>query len=859
MTTEVIEKEFQKVFQELQQFIQQTENSSSELHKLQELWRKCRDNESRLSTRCRDLQTQVAAMKARSLATAAKSKEDKATIASSKKELENAWRIVDEAQEKEQKSREVIQNLQQEVDHLSRTVEHSISLSLTRDRLADLQKDKDNLTEERERLLLDTTELKENLEKCNNKIGTLSAEKDLIQSKLSEAILDSQNKDANLQREIRTRETIEINLRQLQADANDKEIEIQSIRQQNEDMKIQLHILESNSTITKIALDATKKDLENIKKQCEKLQQENDVYHRQIIKQNEESHKAANDIKLKDESSAKLNSSYLKLMKQKDSLYVQIQKQDEQNSLLGKHSSELKTKILELEKERAECVKKIRQDEKVIDGLVREKSAIRQNITKLTESNDKLSKTADLQIQLEKRQNLELNECRSNLEKHQRLIKESIIQHEKLNNEIRELQKKNQILHNEFKSQESIVLDWQRKYTTLQATIRQLETELEILNSKHQSNLRTMAADKEDLSEAQQKIKELDQEKEFLKEDIQSKELLMFQQQQHRQQMEKDVDTLTVKLQHTKAAATKWKSLYVAREADAKASSNAISILGRRNSQQKQEMEKVCRARQKGESLLTKKDNENSSLLRNAMLQQRLSQKYESQNQILVEDIRILKLEIKRLKDENNFLRNSITTFKSLQKEVSRLEKDLMAEKLKNKGLELELENTHNIHRWRTLKGNDPDVYELIQKNRIIQKRLIFKTEQINYKESDDTSKSESESDVKLSKKTRHSERELNMEVKIRRQTDKIKSLKSEEEVHLARIDHLKQEADKMKTELRQAKMQILYLRKSKSLQDIVSASTTTKSTQLAKSAIVISTKMRSLGSGFRIVTSTSA
>lgn len=48
--------------------------------------------------------------------------------------MENAWKMVDEAHDKEQKSRETIQNLQQEVEQLGRIVEHSASLALTQER-----------------------------------------------------------------------------------------------------------------------------------------------------------------------------------------------------------------------------------------------------------------------------------------------------------------------------------------------------------------------------------------------------------------------------------------------------------------------------------------------------------------------------------------------------------------------------------------------------------------------------------------------------------------------------------------------------------------------------------------------------
>lgn len=40
-----------------------------------------------------------------------------------------------------------------------------------------------------------------------------------------------------------------------------------------------------------------------------------------------------------------------------------------------------------------------------------------------------------------------------------------------------------------------------------------------------------------------------------------------------------------------------------------------------------------------------------------------------------------------------------------------------------------------NVHRCRNLEGTDPDVYEMNEKIKTLQKRLIFKTEQVVEKE----------------------------------------------------------------------------------------------------------------------------
>merc|ERR1712190_422657 len=66
-----------------------------------------------------------------------------------------------------------------------------------------------------------------------------------------------------------------------------------------------------------------------------------------------------------------------------------------------------------------------------------------------------------------------------------------------------------------------------------------------------------------------------------------------------------------------------------------------------------------------------------------------------------------------------------------LKKEVYHLQRELLQERTKVKALSEELENPMNVHRWRKLEGSDPAMYELIQKVRALQKRLIQKTEEV--------------------------------------------------------------------------------------------------------------------------------
>ena len=128
---------------------------------------------------------------------------------------------------------------------------------------------------------------------------------------------------------------------------------------------------------------------------------------------------------------------------------------------------------------------------------------------------------------------------------------------------------------------------------------------------------------------------------------------------------------------------------------------------------------------------LSKSKVETESAIRRAAIQDKVLSRGESKYGERVEDIRILKLEIKRLKQEEALLIRGTQSMEEMKKEVLQLQKDLLKEKTKVRTLQAEIESPMNVHRWRKLEGNDPSTYELIQKIQSLQKRLIAKKEEI--------------------------------------------------------------------------------------------------------------------------------
>lgn len=98
----------------------------------------------------------------------------------------------------------------------------------------------------------------------------------------------------------------------------------------------------------------------------------------------------------------------------------------------------------------------------------------------------------------------------------------------------------------------------------------------------------------------------------------------------------------------------------------------------------------------------------------------------EAQYESRLDDIRLLKVEIKRLRQESFLLKRSIGNSNEFKVQVFHLERELARERMKSKAMEDELHNPMNVHRWRKLGGSDPEMSELLAKTSQLQKYYIY-------------------------------------------------------------------------------------------------------------------------------------
>merc|ERR1719364_506998 len=124
---EALEKDFQEVLTELVGD-KSLERFRLEYEKLHRALKKSHDSEKRLIKKCRELNTEIVSNAIKVQTALRLSQEDQTTIASLKKEIERAGKMVEASHEKEQRAKETIHNLKIEISNLSRLVEQGAGL-----------------------------------------------------------------------------------------------------------------------------------------------------------------------------------------------------------------------------------------------------------------------------------------------------------------------------------------------------------------------------------------------------------------------------------------------------------------------------------------------------------------------------------------------------------------------------------------------------------------------------------------------------------------------------------------------------------------------------------------------------------
>ncbi|XP_077361207.1 cilia- and flagella-associated protein 58 isoform X1 [Festucalex cinctus] len=728
-------EEFQMVLSELTEDQEEPNMTKirEEYEKLLNALTKSCNNEKRLMTKCKELSAEVASAATKAETSHKVSQDDEAAMTSLKTELDKAWKMVDAAYNKEQANLETIKNLQEEVATLTQVAEQAILAAANQDQ-SDLLKMIEELTNERDRLLTTVESLREQLNIATASKQKAETQREDALNNISQLQHEIQLQQNEISREQRIKEKLEKELSEKTVDVETKVREIQTLKKDFQASKDEQLRLAQQLKSLKSGFDKITKDLELLQNKTNKLQRERD--HLVSLKEHHfwENQKNLSEIKMKEDTVNQMRHEITKERKLKEAVEKKFRLVEEQKADVEVQRGILKTRIAGLEKEFEATKKQIEVDKKIISDLTRERDMLTKSLAKATESVE-IEQCLVMELETDKKvleQEITAN-CQD-IQKQRKFIQELEKERDRYVNENNNLLQKIQEKINDLETSEMAIHNWKKRVTEEELKLERKEELLDSVITERNHYSKSLVDAQDGIAKLKIKMRAMNTQNTQLKGEIETKELAIHKEQQHQKRLGRDIDNLKGQLKLVTQQLDDEIRRVEQQKTEQERLKKIITDSEIENMQQKKQLDQVIRERDNLGKQLLRRNEERALLYEKVKIQQSIICKRDFHHNQRMEDIRLLKLEIKRIMREKIILDKSIPNTDDLKRELFALQRELARERTRNGVLESQL-NPINIHRWRRLEGSDPCKYELLQKVHTLQRRLINKTEDFEEQE----------------------------------------------------------------------------------------------------------------------------
>ncbi|EAY02691.1 hypothetical protein TVAG_406680 [Trichomonas vaginalis G3] len=732
-----LEKNFQKVVSDLVAD-QNLTTFRAEYEKLHQSLVKSHSENLVLIEKCRQLNNDILANANKVSSVMQLSQSDQRTIAGLKHEFEKAWSLVEISQDKEQKSKDVIESLKAEVAKLSRLVEQGSSLAFTQEtslneteqavkvlksdiqnqgmQLEQMKKELEDRKQVTETILADTAKLKEEF----NTLSTDSAEAKASEQEVAQKI-EQIHKDLNdIKQQIKqSNQTITDNINLIKQKKDD-----------NENLKNYFYS-------TKSALKVNQEDLDNLRSEI------------------------AVRKTLLDNNRTKNDKTQADLVSTKQAIESTKTKFEETNK-----------ELQGIAEETAQMQNMLNNEKGIFQDLINQKKQNHKRIAACQQ--EIILRTTDLN-QIQNNNNIARRTIENVRSEHHKLIESNIeevhetafvenqnsillnqaidikIDTHNLRGDVIQIQKDIEDYQIKTQAARSNLLQIHEEVTNRENQLSEKTIQLAGINEniKHQASitesikndrdlvhrlLQTAMSDNTELSE---ETKALNLGIQQLKTDIREKDELCLSTHITQKTLGESLIQLTKEKNELAQQVADIDSQNTELRNHIQKSRYLLSQTELQNMKQQQVINDLQSIKYSLNESVTKKSceitdiHEKIYLLNGELKTGSLAFKNK------IETIENLKKELIREVKRHQFLLDSVQHSKALFKEHIQLTKALLMEQGKCRALEDELERPMNIHRWRFLEGTNPDLLQLFKmsmelKNKLMEK--LYALQRINLK-----------------------------------------------------------------------------------------------------------------------------
>ncbi|XP_003384298.1 PREDICTED: cilia- and flagella-associated protein 58-like [Amphimedon queenslandica] len=818
-TFEELEKEFEEVLQEmvgdgsLGKF-------KTEYEKLHKALIKSHESEKRLMLQCQELNAELISNASKVTSALKITQDDKATISSQKQEIEKLWRAVDDAQDKETKTHETIHQLKLENISLNKLIENGAGFGpAMQESMKALEKEKEELTVERDEQMEEISALRTELSELMEKRKEAENERESVELKVLQLQEEITAKNQEIDRDSRRKAKLEKDLRGVQAEVDNKVEEIKA-------KQAQLNKAHEDYAKAEQVLKDTQKKYENSVKQNEALEVMLDKKKKeydQEVNRNEElarqNSEQIMELKMKEESINEFKQEIMKINKIREGLQKKLREIEERKANVEANRDSLMQQIASIEKELEQERRQAESERRSFDELLRERDIISKSLRKSEGSAERLEHLMKMKEQTIKTLQHEITNFKEEAKKQRSLLLQLEKERDKYGKESTDATQKCLQQMEEVKRKELEMLQQKKLIAEAQNKLQQQKTLYEAASSDRSLYSKQLIEARDEITDMKRRIKILSHQIDQLKEEIAAKDGAMVKVNADLMHLEREKDNLSAEISGRKQELEAARQLLENQKNEEKKLRKVLTEASTESARQKKELEQVINERDILGTQVIRRNDELSLLYEKIKIQQSTLDKGEIQYKSRVEDIRILKLEIKKLRREKGLLTKSVANIEDLKRELCQCQRELLRERTRCKAIEEELENPINIHRWRKLEASDLGTYEMIQKIHTLQKKLIQKTEEVVEKELLIQEKEKLYMDLKQILQ-RQPGPEVAEQLQIYQQTLKektkqMKSMASELNMYETQVAEHKMDIDRLERELQEVKKKY-YLQKKK-------------------------------------------
>jgi chromosome segregation ATPase len=726
------------------EYIEKLKTAYSKLYKI---LTNSRNNELYLIKRCHELTTDIVANATKVQSAIQMTYESRKSAILMKTELEKAWKLLEISNQNEAIAQDALLQIKSDYTLVRRlAVEAGVPTeSFTNEGDNEEKKLDSNL----DTVLKEKYEVERKLTSSNNKILELENTQKDLKKKIEQLLcniddqrttmMDMKEQYITLQSKYNRLERNRVEdsqkLQNLQSTVEKKDKEIDEARHEMENYKEKENDYEQKLKDEKYAHDLTNKEKDEMEQSLINANQEIEEHIITYTKITTEKQNLKNELKNIEEEYQKVKEDNKNLNKTKDTIQKKYKQSEELKLENEKQIALLKTINGNVLHEVDNLKKEISGLKKQNEDLLRERDLINKSYIKSLKAIQRQTNLVKLGEQTKKNLEFEIIKCQEEAAKMRKIIYSLEKERNLKVVEISHIKEMQESKEEELKINNLQLLDSNKKIIETEKKLCEQQKLYESVRADRNIYSKNLIEAQDEVQDLKQKYNILNHQLEQLKEEVSIKEHAIVTSHFEISRLEKEKDNLKFQISRIQQLYEKSQEMAQSQILEQNQLRRVIIEADKEKMKQRKELENLVQQRDFLDNFQKKLNDEIVLLYEKLKIQSSALSKGEMQYQDRIEDIRVLKLEIKKLRSEKALLQTETRNIAKLKAEVFYLQKEYLRETTKVKVLEEELESPMNVHRWRKLAAADPTSFELITKTQTLQKRLIAKTEEVVEKE----------------------------------------------------------------------------------------------------------------------------